>query len=139
MIFLEHEPTNTILLVFNPEHMCRGYTFFKMFKYVKGPSANDITHLLIFLTPSLPFVTHFTKQAYGVSSPFGRSSLPPKWVTSFMDGPPICHVYVLNRLTAQPIEGIQGYPLLPIMAHFGPFLHPLGYYKTPLLNDFPFP
>ena len=53
----------------------------------------------------------------------------------------ICHdVYVLNRLAPQPIEDIQGYIFLPIMAYFGPFLHPLGYYtySTPL-NDFPFP
>ena len=122
--------------------MCRGYTFFKMFKYVESLSANDITHFLIFLTPppsplSPILLNRLMEYHHLLADP--HSSLPPKWVTSFMDGLPICHVYVLNRLTAQPIEGIQGYPLLPIMAHFGPFLHPLGYYNTPLLNDFPFP
>ena len=39
------------------------------------------------IDPSLPLVTHFTKYSYGVTSPFGRSPLPPKWVMSFIDGP----------------------------------------------------
>ena len=52
----------------------------------KGPSIINVTHFLRFLTPPFPLVTHFTKQAYGVTSPFGRSLLTSKWVTSFMDG-----------------------------------------------------
>ena len=36
---------------------------------------------------SFPLVTHFIKQVYEEMSPFGRFTLPSKWVTSFMDGP----------------------------------------------------
>ena len=39
-------------------------------------SINDATHFLRFLTPSLPLVTHFDKLANGLTSPFGRFSLP---------------------------------------------------------------
>ena len=42
----------------------------------KGPSINDITHFLRFFTPPSHFVTHCSKQDYGVTSPFGRFSLP---------------------------------------------------------------
>ena len=37
----------------------------------------EVTHFLRFFYPSLPLITrHFTKKAYGVTSPFGRSPLP---------------------------------------------------------------
>ena len=55
-------------------------------KYYRGPHINDINHFEIF-DPSLPLDTHFTKYSNGVSSPFGRSYLPPKWMTSFMVSP----------------------------------------------------
>ena len=38
-----------------------------------GPSIYDVNHFLIFLTPSTPLSPSFTKKAYGVTSPFGRS------------------------------------------------------------------
>ena len=53
----------------------------------KGPSINDVfTHFLIFLTPPST-LSPFLINRLVVTLPFGRSPLPPKWVTSFMDGP----------------------------------------------------
>ena len=50
--------------------------------YVWGPSINDVTHFLRFLTPPSSLVTHFTKKAYGVTLLFGRCPLLPKWETA---------------------------------------------------------
>ena len=44
---------------------------------VQGPSINDSTHFLRFFTPSSPLLPNLlSKQAYGLTSPFGRSPLP---------------------------------------------------------------
>ena len=43
----------------------------------RGLSINDGNPFFEIFDPSLPLVTHFTKWAYGVMSPFGRSSPSP--------------------------------------------------------------
>ena len=43
-------------------------------RHTKGPSINDVTHFLKFWRLS-PLVIHFTKWAYGVTSPFSRSPI----------------------------------------------------------------
>ena len=65
------------------------FYYVHLFKFAEkqAQSINDVAFFFEIIDPSLPLVTHFTKQAYGVTSPFGRSPLPPKWVMSFIDGP----------------------------------------------------
>ena len=58
--------------------MRKFYHFFFRLMIDKGPFTNDVTHFLRFLTPFLPLVTHFTKLAYELMSPFGRPLPPPK-------------------------------------------------------------
>ena len=44
----------------------------------KGPSINDLTHFLYIFDPSLPLVTRFTKETYGVTSPsIWQNPIPP--------------------------------------------------------------
>ena len=67
-----------------PTTLCQRKKFLFRFFFLKKKniqSIKDVTHFFEIFYPSLPLVTHFTKYAYGVTSPFG------KWVTSFMDGP----------------------------------------------------
>jgi len=54
--------------------------------YIKGPSIKDVTHFLKSLTPPSPLSPILLNWLR--KSPFGRSLLPLKWVTSFMDYPP---------------------------------------------------
>ena len=47
---------------------------------------NDVTHILRSLTPPSPLSPILLNRLYWVTSPIGRSPLPPRWVISFMDG-----------------------------------------------------
>ena len=81
-----HSTSRFILLRFSANLTASNF-FVSFVKMRRILSINDVTHFLRFLTPPFPLVTHFIKQAYEVTSPFGRSPSPPKWVTLFMDSP----------------------------------------------------
>ena len=51
---------------------CRICTFY----FLQGLSINDVTYFLKFVTPPFPLSPHFTKLAYGLTAPFGRSPSP---------------------------------------------------------------
>ena len=55
-------------------HLYRARLTYLESRHTKGPSINDVTHFLKFWRLP-PLVTHFTKWAYGVTSPFGRSPI----------------------------------------------------------------
>ena len=47
-------------------------------RWIWGPSVHKWRHPFFeIFDPFFPIVTHFNKKAYGVTSPFGRSSPPP--------------------------------------------------------------
>ena len=60
---------------------------FLLFSEPNGQSINDITHILRFLTPPFPLVTHFTKCLWS-NITFWQIPLPPEWVTSIMNSSP---------------------------------------------------
>ena len=43
---------------------------------IKGPFTKYVTHFFDIFDPPSPHVTHFTKQAYRLMSPFGRPPSP---------------------------------------------------------------
>ena len=51
------------------------YICFLLFSEPNGLSINDITHILRFLTPPFP-LSHIVQNAFGTTSPFGRSPSP---------------------------------------------------------------
>ena len=60
-----------------------------------GPSINDVTNFLRFMTPSSPVSPILLDT---LESPFGKSPLPHKWVTLFMDGPEDDNSPILKRI-----------------------------------------
>ena len=64
--------------LFTPEELDMFYPIYCFLQVLlhKGLFTKDVTSFLRVLTP-LPLVTHFTKSAYGLMSPFGRPLPPP--------------------------------------------------------------